>query len=75
VGSVTFADEDILRFDGSSWYLYFDGSDVGVGGVDVFAFYPMNANTILLSFDKAITLNGLAVVRRISCASMHSLEM
>jgi len=60
VGAVTFADEDILRFDGTTWSLFFDGSDVGVGGVDVFAFYLMDADTILVAFDKAITVGGIA---------------
>ncbi|HEX6268592.1 MAG TPA: hypothetical protein VFZ43_00015 [Anaerolineales bacterium] len=59
VGGISFRDEDILRFDGSSWSLFFDGSDVGVGGVDVFAFYLVDADTLLLSFDKAVTVGGL----------------
>lgn len=61
MGGVSFADEDILRFDGSFWYMYFDGSDVGVGGLDVFAFHWVDADTLLLSFDKAITLNGVVI--------------
>ena len=31
IGGVASADEDILRFDGTTWSLFFDGSDVGVG--------------------------------------------
>ncbi len=56
VGGVTFADEDILQFNGATWSLFFDGSDVGVGSVDVFAFYYVNANRILLSFNNTITI-------------------
>jgi Tol biopolymer transport system component len=59
VGGVSFANEDILRFDGSTWSLYLDGSDVGLGGVDVEAFSITNSNTILMAFDKTITLNGI----------------
>src|SRR5215211_7617928 len=39
IDSVTYADDDILRYDGSTWSLLFDGSDVGVEtGVDTTAF-------------------------------------
>ncbi len=65
VGGVSASDEDILRFDGVTWSLFFDGSDVGVGSLDLDAFYvvdPSNPTTdILMSFDKAATLNGIAV--------------
>ncbi len=61
VGGVSARDEDILRFDGTTWAMYFDGSDVGVGGVDVDAFYIVDADTILMSFDNAVTVNGLTL--------------
>ncbi len=57
VGGVAFADEDILEYDGQNWRLFFDGSDVGAGGVDVFAFSMINDNTILMSFDNNVTFN------------------
>ena len=38
IGGVSSADEDILKFDGSNWSVLFDGSDVGVGSPDLFAF-------------------------------------
>jgi uncharacterized protein YjiK len=60
IGGVASADEDILRFDGSAWSLFFDGSDVGVGSPDLFAFSLMDADTILMSFGSNITVNGIA---------------
>ena len=64
VGGVAASDEDILWFDGATWSLYFDGSDVGVAGVDLDAFYILNANTILMSFDKTVAVNGLSIDNR-----------
>ena len=64
VGGIAFADEDILRFDGANWSLFFDGSDVGVGGVDLFAFSIVDVDTILMSFDAAVTVNGIAATPR-----------
>jgi uncharacterized protein YjiK len=57
VAGVSFSDEDILRFDGSTWSLFFDGTDVGVG-TDVFAFYLLDPDSILLSFSAAVTVGG-----------------
>jgi hypothetical protein len=59
VGGVSFTDDDILRFDGSNWSLFLDGSDVGLSGVDVFGFTLLNANTALISVDVAVTLGGV----------------
>ncbi|MBE7472508.1 MAG: multicopper oxidase domain-containing protein [Anaerolineales bacterium] len=56
------SDEDILHFDGSSFSMVFDGSDVGVGGVDVDGFYFVDADTILMSFDNPLTLGSLGTV-------------
>jgi len=61
VGGISFSDEDILRFNGTSWSLLFDGSDVGVGGVDVFGFYVVDNDTFLMSFDRNVTVNGMSV--------------
>ncbi|HJS18029.1 MAG TPA: hypothetical protein VJ785_04740, partial [Anaerolineales bacterium] len=58
VGGVTFADEDILSFDGSAWTLFFDGSDVGVGGVDIYDFYLLDQDSILLAFTASVTVGG-----------------
>ena len=64
VGGVASADEDILKFDGTNWSLFFDGSDVGVGGSDLFGFDIVDADTILMSFTSAFTLNGMSVTPR-----------
>ncbi|MEO8356166.1 MAG: hypothetical protein ABI621_09645 [Chloroflexota bacterium] len=61
VGGVSFADEDILQFNGAAWSLFFDGSDVGVGSLDLFAFDLVDADTLLLSFNSAITIGNLAI--------------
>lgn len=60
VGGLLFADEDILAFDtgSESWSLYFDGSDVGLGPVDVDAFTLMDDGSILLSLDEPFDVNG-----------------
>ena len=58
VGGVSFADEDVLKFDGSTWSLFFDGSDVGVGSADVFAFHPLDQDSFLLAFTAAVTVGG-----------------
>jgi len=65
VGNLTgIRDEDIIRFDGQTWYMFFDGSDVGVGGVDVTAFEIVDSDTILISFDKTITINPIGAVEK-----------
>jgi len=60
IGGVASADEDILRFDGTNWSLFFDGSDVGVGTPDLFAFSFLDADTLLMSFGTNVTVNGIA---------------
>jgi len=62
VGGVTFQDEDILAFNPltNGWLLVYDGSLVGVGGVDVDGFNFQPDGSLLLSFDNAVsTLTGL----------------
>ena len=63
-GGVSFADEDILTFNRSTgvWSMFFDGSDVGVGGVDIDAVSLQADGSILMSFDAAITLGALGTV-------------
>jgi sugar lactone lactonase YvrE len=58
VGGVSFADEDILKFDGFTWSLFFDGSDVGLGAADVFAFHPLDQDSFLLAFLASVTVGG-----------------
>ena len=60
IGGISSANEDILRFDGQNWSLFFDGSDVGLSSLNLFAFSIMDADTILMSFNNAVTLNGIS---------------
>ena len=54
-----FYDEDIIVHDGSGWSMYFDGSDVGLGGPpDLNAFHIMDNGDLLLSFDTPVNLGG-----------------
>ena len=59
VGGVSFADEDILKFDGSTWSLFFDGSDVGLTSADVLGFHLLDADSLLLTFNTSVTLGGV----------------
>lgn len=63
VDGIHFNDEDILAYDTvtKQWTKYFDGSDVGVGKLDVDAFEVLPEGDLLLSFDKAATIGGLPV--------------
>jgi hypothetical protein len=65
-GAGSFADEDILAFNpnDNSWSLYFDGSDVGLGGsgMDVNAFTVLPNGEILLSVIAPISLPGVGSV-------------
>jgi hypothetical protein len=58
---VTAEDVDILHFDGAAWSLFFDASDVGIStsGQDVNDFAVVNSNTLLLTFNATIILNGI----------------
>jgi hypothetical protein len=60
IGGISSSDEDIWKFDGALWSLLFDGSDVGVGSPDLFAFSIVDDNTILMSFSSAVTVNGVS---------------
>jgi predicted outer membrane repeat protein len=60
IGGVSSADEDILRFDGANWSLFFDGSDVGVGSPDLFAFSILDSDSILMAFNANVTVNGIS---------------
>ena len=54
--TLAYDDEDILRYQPASntWSIWFDGSDVGLAGVDVDAFAFLPDGTLLLSLDKAL---------------------
>jgi hypothetical protein len=59
VGSVAAANEDVLYFDGASFSLYFDGSDVGIGSLRIDAFVRVDADTVLFSFDADKPVPGI----------------
>ncbi|MEZ4736231.1 MAG: M12 family metallo-peptidase [Caldilineaceae bacterium] len=61
VDDVAFSAEDILVYDRAAdrWLLLFDGSDVGLGNVDVNAFTFLDDSTFLLSFNKPLAIPGL----------------
>jgi hypothetical protein len=63
VGGLTVEDVDILYFNGSTWSMYFDASDVGIAtsGQDLDEFYIVDADTILMTFKAPITLGALQV--------------
>ena len=60
VGGVTAANEDILFFNGTTFSLAFDGSDVGISIFRIDAFSWLDATRLLLSFDAAGTVPGIA---------------
>ncbi|MGZ8755488.1 MAG: PKD domain-containing protein, partial [Acidimicrobiia bacterium] len=62
VGGVRFADEDILSVDAGTgvWSMYFDGSDVGLGSVDLDAAERLADGRILLSTDSPVVLGGVS---------------
>jgi len=63
VGSVTGVhDEDIVYFDGTTWTMFFDGSDVSVTG-ELDAFYIVDSNTILFSLAAAAPVGSLGTVQ------------
>jgi hypothetical protein len=64
VAGLSYRDEDILQYNQAtnSWALFFDGSDVGVGGVDVDALAVLENGQLLLSFDQDFTLTGFGAI-------------
>jgi hypothetical protein len=66
VGGLSYADEDIIIYDEltGSWSMYFDGSDVGLGGskMDVDTFHLNPDGSLLLHFNQIITLPGVGEV-------------
>jgi hypothetical protein len=63
VGGLVVEDVDIVFFNGTSWSLFFDASDVGIStsGQDLNDFVVVNSNTLLLTFNAAVTVGGIAV--------------
>jgi len=57
---LTVRDEDIVSYDGSTFEIAFDGSDVGVGGLDIDALTILSPTEILMSFTAAGTVGALS---------------
>jgi hypothetical protein len=64
IGGFSFKDEDILSYDPTTkrWAMLFDGSDVGLGNVDLTAFDFLSDGSLLLTVSKNIALPGLGTV-------------
>ena len=60
VGGLSVANEDILAFDGNTFSLYFDGSDVGLSSATIDAFTVISPTEILLSFVDSRSVAGIA---------------
>ena len=64
VPGLSYRDEDIIAYTANTglWTVVFDGSDVGLGNVDVDGFAFLPNGQLLLSVDKDFTLNGFGAV-------------
>jgi len=60
VGGVTAENEDVVYFDGTTFSLAFDGSDVGLASFRIDAFSWVSATSLLLSFDASGAVPGIA---------------
>ena len=60
IGGVSVANEDILVFDGASYGLFFDGSDVGLSSATIDAFAVIGPNQILLSLTEPRSIAGVS---------------
>jgi hypothetical protein len=61
VGGVSVANEDIVAWDGDTGFsLYFDGSDVGLGGFGIDAFAVLTNGEILLSLTGEGSVPGIS---------------
>jgi hypothetical protein len=54
-------DRDLLRWNGSTWSIFFDGANEGVpDGLDLDAAHLLSSGHLLLSFDGSGTIGGVA---------------
>ncbi|MCP4425850.1 MAG: Ig-like domain repeat protein, partial [Chloroflexi bacterium] len=63
-GGVSYKDEDILAYEAATgtWSLHFDGSDVGLKPTDIDALHILDDDSILMSFEQAIKIDGFGKV-------------
>jgi hypothetical protein len=59
---VSVANEDVVAWNGSSFSVYFDGSDVGLSAHVTDAFAVISKTEVLLSFAGSATINGAGTV-------------
>jgi subtilisin family serine protease len=65
IGDVTgVGGEDVLSYGRDGFDMLFDGSDVGLAGVNVEAFARLDADSFVLSFGTNVTLPGVGLVER-----------
>lgn len=64
IDGISFKDEDILSYNSATkgWAMVFDGSDVGLGNVDVEAFERLADGSFLLTLSKDLAIPGLGTV-------------
>lgn len=62
VGNLTFADEDIVYFDGTDFRIVFDGSDLLARNVRIAAFDIISDSEILMVFSRPTNVPGIGTV-------------
>jgi hypothetical protein len=62
LGGVSAADEDVLRWDGAAYSLVFDGSDVGLGALEIDGLDVLAADQLLISFTASGFVPGIGTV-------------
>ncbi len=62
LGGISFADEDIIGFDGTSFTKYFDGSNVDLSGLEIDGFDIISDTEILMSFTASTNISGVGTV-------------
>jgi hypothetical protein len=54
------ANEDVIAWNGSAFAMYFDGGDVGLGGVALNGFARLDDTRLLMTFSTAVSLPGVS---------------
>ena len=62
-GAGTVGGADIVRYDGSEFSLFFDGSDVGLDAADIRSFAFKSENELLMSFANPVDIEGVGTVQ------------
>ena len=60
INGLSVANEDVILFDGTSFQIVFDGSDVGIRGARIDAVSILGNNEILMSFASGESVPGLS---------------